>query len=459
MKKILPIILISLAVVVSGCASKRLIKRALKFESAGMYEMAADLFLQSLSANPKNVNAAVGLKKNGQRLLDEKTMLVHKAYFDGNDKSTVYSFLDAQAYFDKVKAAGITLNLSETAQSYYNEVKPNYLQKVYNEARMLLEEEKFKESEEKFAEIKRIDPGYQGVDEHMKVAMAEPAYRDGRTFLNNGFYRKAYYNFHGIITNHGTYKDAKDLRDEALSKALITISIGTIENQSRVAQADAMLEGAIVSALNNLSNPFIQVVDSKYSKELVSRQYRGVGSASEAKANQSFAPKSTLSGRILKMNIGTSKPNKIERKGYLKEMIEVKDSISGTKKEVPRYSKVTYMEVSMQNEVNISFQYQLISLETKALQASDMLNLTASDQTTYATFSGDDKKLIPGHWEFQTKSSPKDRIDDNTIAINKLQNLLKAPQNIKTTQQLQNELFSSVGEKVANKIDGYNPEN
>ena len=186
MRKFLPIILLALAVVASGCASKRLAKKGLKFEEAGMYEMAAELYYQSLAANQKNVDAAVGLKKNGQRLLDEKSMQVHKAYFDGNDKQTVYAYLDAKTYHDKVKALGVTLNLSETSQGYFDEAKPRYLQSLYSEARVLLDEEKFKESEAKFAEIKSIDPSYQGIDEHMKVAVAEPVYREGLSFLESG---------------------------------------------------------------------------------------------------------------------------------------------------------------------------------------------------------------------------------------------------------------------------------
>ena len=118
------IILVAFALIFSGCASKRLAKRGLKFEQAGMYEMAADFYYQSVVAKSSNVDAVIGLKKNGQRLLDEKSLRVQKSYFNSNDRETVYAYIDAKNYYDKIKTTGISLILSETTQQYYQEAKP-----------------------------------------------------------------------------------------------------------------------------------------------------------------------------------------------------------------------------------------------------------------------------------------------------------------------------------------------
>ena len=144
MNRIFPIVLLAFILVFSGCASKRLAKRGLKFEQAGMYEMAADYYYQSVIAKPSNIDAVIGLKKNGQRLLDEKSLRVQKSYFNNNDRETVYAYIDAKNYFDKIKVTGISLNLSETTQQYYQEAKPRYLETIFYDARLLLDEEKFK---------------------------------------------------------------------------------------------------------------------------------------------------------------------------------------------------------------------------------------------------------------------------------------------------------------------------
>ncbi|MDD3892279.1 MAG: hypothetical protein PHE03_08255 [Bacteroidales bacterium] len=458
MKKILPILLLVITIILSGCASKRMAKRGLKFEEAGMYEMAADFFYKSMVANPKNVDAAVGLKRNGQRLLDDKSLQVHKAYFDGNDKQTVYSFLDTKSYLDKVSPLGIKLYLSETTQSYFDEAKPRYLQSLYNEARILLDEEKFRESEGKFAEIKRIDPGYQGIDEHMKMAVAEPIYREGFSYLENGFNRKAYNSFSNIITNQGTYKDAKELRDEALSKALITISIGDIKNLTRSDKANLLVESSVVSALNDLGNPFVKIVDTKNTDKFVEQQVRGVSMGSDLKVGQILAAKAVLNGSVVKHNLVTGKVQKSEQRGYLKEIVIVKDKVTDEETKETRYTKVTYEIISARNEASISFQYQLTSIETGAVLVTDAINNSKTDRVSFANFSGDHKKLVPGNWESATKDSPKDRIDDNHSAISNLRNKLNAKKTIKSAQALQTEMLHEVGQRVARKIDAYNPE-
>lgn len=458
MKRVLPLLLIAILLVASGCASKKMAKRGLKYEEAGMFDMAADMFYKSLVSNPKNLDAAIGLKKNGQRVLDEKYLQVHKAYFDGNDKETVYNYLDAKAYFDKVAATGVSLNESEISKDYFEEAKPRYLEVVYTEARLLLDEEKFKESELKFAEIKKIDPTYEGVDEHMKISQCEPIYRNGLSSLSAGFNRKAYYDFSNVLTNCGTYKDAKELRDDALSKALITIAIGDIANKTRVREANVLISSSVNTALNDLKNPFIKIVDIKNTQQFIDQQVKAATRGSDIQMGQILAAKAILNGSVLKFELQPGKTRTKEVKGYLKEVIAKKDEATGEVTKENRYHKITYTETTGENNVNISFQYQLSSVESGAVLVSDAINLSNSDKVHFASFKGNTKMLVPGYWELMDKDSPKDRIDDNPAAVRILQELISAKQEVKSVNTLQNELISEISNKVADKINQYNPE-
>ncbi|PKP35957.1 MAG: hypothetical protein CVT98_09910, partial [Bacteroidetes bacterium HGW-Bacteroidetes-15] len=319
MKRSLSLLLIAILVAASGCVSKKMAKRGLKFEEAGMYEMAADMFYQSMVSNPKNLDAAVGLKKNGQRVLDEKSLQVHKAYLNGNDKETVYNFLDAKAYHEKVAKTGVSLSLSEISKDYYDEAKPRYLETVYAEARLLLDEEKFKESEAKFAEIKSIDPGYKGVDEHMRVSQCEPIYREGMSSLSAGFNRKAYHSFSSILTNCGTYKYAKELREDALSKALITISMGDIASNTRSGDVNILIGSAINAALNDLKNPFIKVVDTKNTDKFIDQQVQAATRGIDMQVGQILAAKGIFNGSVIRFETKPGRTNTKEVRGYIKE--------------------------------------------------------------------------------------------------------------------------------------------
>lgn len=458
MKRLLPIILLSI-LMLGGCASKRYAKKGLKYEQAGMYEMAAEMYYQAIKANTGNVDAAIGLKKNGQRVLDEKGYAVGKAYLSGDDKGTVYSYLDAKAYFDKICATGVPITISSIAQGYFDETKPRYLSKIYDDARLLLEDEKFKESETLFAEIKRIDPDYQGIDEHMKVSQCEPLYRKGHESLTSGLYRLAYANFNQIITTHGNYKDSKDLRDEALSKGMVTISIATIENRGNYKEAGQLIESKIIREISALNNPFIKVVDSKNTQQFITHQQQGVSAGSPIQVGQIFSAKTIFNGTIIKFDTKDGNLTKVEKRGYLKEEVTTKAKETGEEKKETRYHKVTYFEFQKENKSEVSFQFKLSSIETGIILISDALNLNASDAIHYATFEGDKNKLVPGYWEFSNKTSPKDKIEDNPTAVKTLKNLLSAQQNIKTISSLQEELTESIAKKVAGKINQYNPEN
>jgi len=456
-KKILPILLIASLVVIGGCASKRLAKKGLKYEQVGMYELAADMFYQSMLKNPKNIDAAIGLKKNGQRLLDDKILAIHQSYSTGNDKETVYKFLDAKAYRDKVNATGINISYPDRTEGYFNEAKPRYLGKLYNEALLLLDEEKFKDSEVLFAEIKSIDPTYQGVDEHMKISKCEPLYREGLDFLATGLYRKSYANFNNTIVNYGSYKDSKELRDDALEKGMITIEIKPLTSKSILNKSiTTLLESKISSSITSLKNPFIKIVDTKNTQAFIQQQQ---SQSSNVQVGKLLAAKAILSGNIIRMDKLNGELKKIEKRGYLKEDIKVKDKLTGEMKVETKYNKVIYFEFTQENKVSVSFQFQLSSTETATVLVSDNMDLTADDKIHYAEFEGEKDNLVPGYWEFVNKKSEKDKINDSTTEVNALKSLLKASKSIESTDALQSKVFDDIAKRVSSKINQYNPEN
>ena len=459
MKKYLLLFLsIGIILLGSSCASKRYAKRGLKYEQAGMYEMAAESYLKSLQANSNNIDARIGLKKNGQRLLDKKSLGVQGAYESGDDKSTVYNYIDAKGYQDLVGALGVELLISERTTDMFKDSKPKYIEKIYNEAQLDLDEEKFKVAEDLFAEVQRLEPGYGNTNELMKVSKSEPLYRQGKEFMNSGFYRKAYFNFDQIIRGQGTYKDSKELRDEALSKGLIAIAINRIDNQSSYSNAQTIIESKIRTTLNNLKNPFITIVDNKNTDQLIQEQQRALNQGSDIVVGKLIAPKALFTGNLLNFNSNEGRLSKQEKRGYLKEEIITKDPTTGQSKKDYKYHKVIYFEYHQTNQASGSFQYQLTSTETSAVLVSDAMDINASDEAHFATFEGNVNLLVPGYWEDIKKDSPKDKVSDSGSEVDALQKLLKASRNIKTIEALRNEVTDKIADRVAKKINSYNPE-
>lgn len=446
---------------ITGCASKRYAKKGAAFEQAGLYEKAADMYYASVKKNPKNVEATIGLKKNGQLTLDKKLGNFLNAYNADNRKDAVYNYLDATAYRKKLGSLGVELVFPSHYQDYYNEVKEVYLEERYNEAYLLLEDEEFTKSEVILKEILMIDPNYEDASNMLNTAHYEPIYRKGKEYLTVKKYRTAYNKFQLILTKIPNYKDTKELSDEALQNALITIAIVSFGNKSSVPNAATLLESSVEKSLTEVNSPFIKLVDQKNTERIQSEQLLSLeGSVNQKvsiEAGKMYGVKALLTGEVKQMTVDQGKLKKEVKKGYLKE--KVVEKVNGEDKTKFVYHKTNYFEYSQQRKVSCSFQFRLISAETGEILVSDAINLIKEDAIDYAEYSGDNKKLIPGDWERKDKDLPADSVDDSTTSKRQLDNLLNANKQIKSVQVLTQELNVEIAQRVAKKIKDYDPEN
>lgn len=451
--------LVVFGVLFSSCVSKRLTKQGLKYEEAGMFDLAAQSYLGAVQANTNNIDARIGLKKTGQRVIDTKNQTIFRAYQNGDDKGVVYGYLELKSWYDQVAALSVDLDLPESALEYYNESKPKYLEKKYNEAQLLLEEEKFKQSEEIFSEILQIEPGYSSADELKRVTKCEPVYREGKQYLNTGFFRKAYSNFDRLIKDYGTYKDSKELREESLSKGIIAISMNKTGNISlKNKNITVLIDSKIKASLNNLNNPFIVVVDSQNTDQIIQEQQRGINQGSTTEVGKIITPNALFTGLVDRFNINEGKLVKQEKRGYLKEELTSKDPKTGEVKKEYKYHKVIYFVYQQRNSVSCSFQYHLSSVKSAKLLVSDAFDVTSSDEMMYATYEGNASKLVPGYWEDIKKDSPNDKVATSPSEVAELQDLLRANKNIRKVEVLQTDVIEQLAERVASRINKYNPE-
>lgn len=448
------------AILLAGqsCASKRHSKQAQKLEDAGLYEMAADRYLRSYNANRNNIEALAGLRRNGQRAIEAKAALVGQAWFSGNDRETVYRYLEVLAYQQRVRNAGIDLKIPEQAVTYYEDVRPRFLERSFEEARLLIEEESFSQAESKLSEIKRIDPSYQDLDQYIRISRSEPLYRLAVEHLDNRLYRSAYDTFTSLINSHGSYKDAAELREDALNMGRLTIAVADLKNSTRQRNAQVVLRNRIVSEISNLSNPFIVIVDDRNTQAFLKEQEMAARLGSEMKIGGLMAAKSLLSGELLNFSVVEGRPETIERRGFLKEVLTSENSETGEKTSRTIYHKITYREYRKENKASGSLQFQLSSTETGTVLISEYIEVSLRDQVNYAIFEGNHENIVPGHWEFPDRDSPKDNVLDDKGHVQRLQDLFSANQEIKPAGVIHNEVVEGIAVKVREAVYAYNPE-
>ncbi len=452
MKKTL--LLLSIIMLVAGCASKRYTKKAAKFEEAGLYEDAAEYYYQAVKKKDSNVDAKLGLRKNGQLALDRKLADFTSAYKQSDYKKAVYNYLDAEKYYNKIKAVNVDLDFPEYHKEYYAEAKSDYLNKKYADGVDKLNREDFSAALVVLEEMKGIDANYKDVKELYIIAKYEPMYRDANQYLETELYRKAYYTFETIIKGAGSYKQSVALKDEAQEKGTITILVIDLSyTNHRYKETAVEVTSGLKGKLSRLNNPFIKIIDpSSLNVNIYENGQMNMKAANLA------GIKSVLTGSVTKVSAINGRLNKNEKRGYIKEVTKTKDK-EGNEIEKIKYYKTTYWEYEQSNRANLALNFKLVSTEDNSVMVSDMISNNNSDRIHYATFGGDKKKLIPGYWKSKNSNSKEDVKKDNKSDIKKLQNLLKADKSIKSAQTLLNELMSKSVNKMTEKVDKYNPEN
>ena len=90
----------ALGLLIACGGSKSLSKKGEKLEEAGLYQESANLHYQALLKKPHNIDAQIGLKKNGQMVLDDDLEDFFKAVSMKDNEKAVSTFLAAQDYYN-----------------------------------------------------------------------------------------------------------------------------------------------------------------------------------------------------------------------------------------------------------------------------------------------------------------------------------------------------------------------
>lgn len=458
------LLFIALALVIgqTGCSSKRFANKALKYDEAGMFHEAAAFYLRSLTSNPSNMEARMGLMRTGNLVFEEKLENFSNYHRNSQHKEAVYAFKELDTYYNSLAAVGVKPEFPEQYKIYYNESKSEYLTYLYQEGIKALNLEAFATAEPLLAEILDLDPSYKDAKEHWVTARYEPIYRNGISYFNNGLFRKAYFSFDQILQANGTYKESVDYKEKSLKAATITIGVlpFTIQGYKDRAVANA-LKSKTINHIQELKTPFYKLINDPVianMPQLDQAQEPLAALQWIQNAGASFSVQTVLYTRILQYNVFTSPLKRTEKPAYLKKVSETTNS-AGQKETKTDYHKTSYNEFNRQSKAALTVEFSLMDLKTGEILATDVFTLEDTDQLVYAEFKGDYKELIPGEWKKLNEPLESDRIYDNGEKIKELQNRFTTARDFRDGQQITAQLINNAAQRIAQKIENYNPEN
>jgi hypothetical protein len=429
----------------SACSgSKSFYKKGLKLEQAGMFEEASQMYLQSLARNNNNIDAKIALKKTGQAVLDTRLGDVFKAHSTDNHKGAVYAYLKAQDFIKSVAQYNIELSAPPQYEQYFNISRNKYLDQLYAQAVDLLAEEKFEAADPLLAEIKQLDPNYKDVRSLKRTSANEPLYRNGKAEMQAKNYKQAYYYFDQIYQNDKSYKDATQLREQARKEAAITVSVLPFQNYTRYNNVERSIQSGVVSSILALKSPFIDLVDRENLQTILDEQKFGlsgqVDEATAAKVGNLLGVKAVLIGKVTNFSENTGRLRSEEKVAYEGYQVKEWNSTLNQYQNVTKYRRTNYREFYNDRDVNVTFEYQLISSETGRILASNVVNKNVKDEVRYATYQGDTRNLFPGDANgVFFGSNEKNRFD----------RLFQGRRELKSTQEIAQSLYKQIADEAA----------
>ncbi|HKK67852.1 MAG TPA: hypothetical protein VJ946_06555, partial [Bacteroidales bacterium] len=417
---------------ISGCTHKRLLNQGAELEQQGLYIDAFNAYYSALRTKNNMAEAKLGLQRTGRHRMENLLKKFSDAFDVANYQEAVYHYQEAKSLQDKAARYRVELSIPPYYDEYYQECKVAYLQDRYKKAVSLLEKDNFALAEQVLQEITAIDPEYKDVGDMLETAVYEPKYRRAKQLMNDEKYRSAYASLGGIIQNTGGYKNCNDLRQKAKEEATIDIGIAPFTSRDKDLKSVSRLQEKIADAISKTDNPFIRLVEYD---------------------DKTQVPDAIIKGDILDMQYYPGRLNKDDVPGWFRKSALRKEDISSWD-----YKKIKYQEYRQNSKLSISFSMKLVNTKNNELMISEQYDLSKRDNIHYASYSGDNNRLVPGYWKYRLIPNREDVIKDYPDDTEKLKALLHARETIKSRQELFNTLCETISEKTCRAVESYNPE-
>ena len=153
-----------------------------------------------------------------------------------------------------------------TREANYKDVK-NKLQQAlnerYKEGSYFLMQENFKEAELAFEEVKNINENYLDVKNLYKEASCEPIYRKAIKDLKIKKCRTSYLGLDEIIQKFDSYKNADELKYQALDCAEYPIIVESYRGRNSSGFENS-IQNAVIEDILASKNPFVKIIKKNF---------------------------------------------------------------------------------------------------------------------------------------------------------------------------------------------------
>jgi len=454
MKKVIILITTSVLILllVSSCAYKKYTKQANRYEVAGLYESALGQYIKALKKKPDYIDARIGLIRMSTRYSEQLSEQIERSYAALDDDGVVSYYLKLRDLRAQVAPYDMDITIDDRVEGQFKESKTRFLSNKYSQAETLMDEEKFAEAAILFDQVLLVDPVYENANQLSKYCKCEPIYRQAVLNMTNGKYRTAYAQFGRVLNLDNGFKDASDLRQEALNKGVLTVAFLDVRNAYGHRQLANMMVAEVKTLIQRHNDPFLRMVDLNQTEALIEEQKRALANNLDLKS--SIIPvRAHLACRINDVNMQKSKFKEVKMKGFLREVKSDKTVV---------YHKIYYYDCEQTAQAWAQVSYDLTSTSTGLIVLSGVASAFAKDAIHYIYYKNDsrDLNIRTGSWDDEKKpfDSAVDYVSDTFLSASSISSLVQARRSLKAIEDLELDLSPTLGRSIAQKLINFNPE-
>ena len=341
-----------------------------------------------------------------------------------------------------------------TREANYKDVK-NKLQQAlnerYKEGSYYLMQENFKEAELAFEQVKNINNNYLDVKNLHREAASEPIYRKAIKDLKKGKCRTAYLGLDDIIQRFDSYKNADELKSDALVCAEYPIIVESYRGRNS-SGFESNIQNAVIEDILASKNPFVKII--KGSNDISSPYYN----ISETSKNNTQLKRyienfyvRTNAKAVLTIHINQYQLQDEPVRSYDVNGLEVKKLKARNGADSLVEKSVVYKEYEKRSTLQSNITYRLVEITTGKILMQKTIQKSDEKQIRYARNNNSNYKLI-----YPTRTIA-DRIMRDESNYKNLQALFQTSDQI-NSQSLADNILTDFRKRIVNEILLFNPE-
>ncbi len=341
-----------------------------------------------------------------------------------------------------------------TREANYKDVK-NKLQQAlnerYKEGSYYLMQENFKEAELAFEQVKNINNNYLDVKNLHREAASEPIYRKAIKDLKKGKCRTAYLGLDDIIQRFDSYKNADELKSDALVCAEYPIIVESYRGRNS-SGFESNIQNAVIEDILASKNPFVKII--KGSNDISSPYYN----ISETSKNNTQLKRyienfyvRTNAKAVLTIHINQYQLQDEPVRSYDVNGLEVKKLKARNGSDSLVEKSVVYKEYEKRSTLQSNITYRLVEITTGKILMQKTIQKSDEKQIRYARNNNSNYKLI-----YPTRTIA-DRIMRDESNYKNLQALFQTSDQI-NSQSLADNILTDFRKRIVNEILLFNPE-